>query len=808
MLEPCECPLRPEGGFARRAQALNTARASGPTIVVDAGGWAAGGLYDEYTEGPEADAQRTSTAAGAMAMMHYDAVAISDEELADGGALVRGILKENALPLVSANLRDRTSGALLAPAHRMVERGGVRTAIVGLTTHDLEGLKPEAAQAFIVDPPLEAARPAVADARRSGAAFVIVLSPLGEETSERLAREVEGIDLVVNAHRRSTASPHFRAGKAVVAQFDFQGRALGKAVLRPDGGVSVEDRIVLSPDIAQDPLVAAAIKKALDEIERDAAKRVLSVELFKMSQCPYAPAVETHVAELVHALGQRVEVRVTQLVHIDARGGLASLHGQGEVDEAKRQAAVFEFYPAEYFAYAAWRNKNPTDEDWLGACRRLGMSAARLRGCVLSGEAEELLKRHAYRVERLRVSGSPTLYFGGRRYEGGTSRNELFAAACASLPGGPKGVDACQGLPKCFADADCRKRGVVGECIDPGTEKAKCVEHEAIRVRMTLIEDSQAVHSSASRVVESLRVFFPGIVERKVDYRSAEGAALATKYKIERLPAYVLGKEALKEQKTDAVQEALVPTADAIVLSPYLSGAHQDITRPRSPGRADLFMAAHSTAAADLMSEYLDLAQRAEAPPTRLHSMVWRNSEGKLAAQGGLSELEAMARSTAVAVAWPEKLHEYLRSCLERVGSSYWQDALVEVGLDPQAVRRLAQSDRILALLDADAQALAEIASGGPVVLLAANQEVVPCTSRAELRHALSAVMAQAERAGDADQPMASRELEAVELLVRALDTAPESARPRIASGLRALSGQRLGDTPAEWRTWLEGRGE
>ena len=811
MLEPCLCPLRPEGGVARRATAVARARARGPVVLVDAGGWAAGGIYDEYTEGAGVDALRTAAAARAMAAMRYDAVALSDEELADGGAMARGLIARDALPLTSANLRRLDGTAPASKAYRIVEAGTWRVAIVGLTTHALDMLPASAAARVAVDPPLEAARRAVAAARaEKGIDAVVVLSPLGEEMSERIAREVDGIDLVVNAHRRTTSAPHFRARGTVVAQFDFQGRSLGRACLQRDarGSVSVTlaPPVKLGPEIPDDPEVKEIVDAAWRDIEADAASRVLVLELFKMARCPYTPPVEKTVAELARALGSRAEVRVTQLVHVDAAGKLTSFHGAGELEEARRQAAIFTFYPTKYFDYAAWREKYPAEEDWLRACRRLGMSAARLRGCILSGEADEILRRHARRVERLRVSGSPTLYFGGRKYEGDTSRAAVLRAACDMLPGGSAGLAVCKGLPRCFSDVECRRRGVVGECRDPGTPQARCVEHEALAVTLTVLEDSRAVHSAAGRVVESLRVFFPGLRERTVDYRSDEGSSLAAKYAIERLPAYIMDKRALKERKIDAVREALVPTKDALVLAPRLVGSHQDLTRPRREGRVDLFLASHSTVAAEALTEYLDLLEAEEAPPVRLRAAAWRNAEGKLAAQGGLAELESMMRAAAVVRRWPDRLVPYLRARLKRVGSSYWRDAATEAGIDPSTLRRAAEGDATVALLDADAQDLAELGAGGPVVVLVANQEVVPCASRAEIRHALAAARARADEASTPTPRPGEHDREAVALLVRALAAAPAPARARIAAGLRALSGEDFSIDVERWKMWLESR--
>jgi predicted DsbA family dithiol-disulfide isomerase len=812
MLTPCDCPFRPEGGLARRAAAVAKERAERPTVLVDAGGWAAGGMYDEYTEGAEVDSVRTEATARAMAAMGYDAVALSDEELALGSGAIRRWLKDPGLPLVSANLFDAESGERFAPSF-VILAPHRRVAVIGLSPAGLETLTPDVAGQYRITPPVESAREAVREAREAGADAVVVLSPLGEEMSERLAREVDGIDLIVNAGRRTSSARHFRARDSLVTQFDFQGRALvrthvdirsGSAQVRPG------DPVVLGPGVPDDPKVAVIVKGALAEIEAGGRRRVLSVELFKMSLCPFCPKVEGTLSEVARAIPERVSLRVTHIVRVDAKGGFDSLHGEAELDEARRQVAVFRFYPAKYWDYAAWRAKNPGEADWESACRRLGISVARVKGSVASGESDEILRRQAHRAGRLRVSGSPTLYLGGRRYEGGTGRLEILRAVCSVLPGGSEGVHVCKGLPACFSDVDCRKPGFVGECRKPGTKRAECVHYLAVKVEAVVVEDARAVHSPVERILDSLRVFFPGLEERRVDSSSPEGRELVERYGIDRLPAYLLDKAALKERKIDAIREVLTPAGDRLLVAPRLAGSHQDITRRRIPGRVDLFLAPHSTAAAEALEETLShmaaLAARGEAAQVIFRSAVRRDAEGRLAAPGGLAEIEAMLREIAVARQHPDRLSRYLRARLESTGSSYWRDPLLKVGLDPAEIRRIAESDRTRAALDVDAQELAELGAAGPVVLLVANQEVVPVGSRAELRHAL-----EAAGAGRKLVPLSTvydRVPPALPLLVRALEAVPEAARGRVARGLAALTGEDFGQDVERWKAYMRsGRG-
>ena len=389
---------------------------------------------------------------------------------------------------------------------------------------------------------------------------------------------------------------------------------------------------------------------------------------------------------------------------------------------------------------------------------------------------------------------------------------EILRAVCSMLPGGSKGVRVCRGLPACFSDADCRKPGFVGECRKPGTKRAECVRYPAVKVEAVVVEDARAVHSPVGRILDSLRVFFPGLDDRRVDSNSPEGRELVERYGIDRLPAYLLDRAALKERRIDAIREALTPAGDRLLVSPRLAGSHQDITRGRLPGRVDLFLAPHSTAAAEALEETLShvaaLAARGKAAQVLFRSAVRRDAEGRLAAQGGLAEIEAMLRELAVARHHPDRLPDYMRARLESTGSSYWRDPLLKAGLDPEEIRKIAEGDRTRAALDVDAQELSELGAGGPVVLLIANQELVPVGSRAELRHALEAAGRSAPAAGGSVLPGRVTRVNVVPILVRALAAAPEAARGRIARGLAALTGEDFGQDVRRWKNYVRsGRG-
>ena len=103
MLQPCDCQDNPGGGLAKRASLIAKLRDTNDIVLVDAGGFAGGGMYDSYTEGRRNDSLRTIATLRAMGYMKYDAVCIGDDDLQYGGLWLVKQAYYSKVPIISAN---------------------------------------------------------------------------------------------------------------------------------------------------------------------------------------------------------------------------------------------------------------------------------------------------------------------------------------------------------------------------------------------------------------------------------------------------------------------------------------------------------------------------------------------------------------------------------------------------------------------------------------------------------------------------------------------------------------------------------
>ncbi|MDQ8164352.1 MAG: 5'-nucleotidase C-terminal domain-containing protein [Gemmatimonadota bacterium] len=201
-------------GMARVATIVDSLRAAHPagTILVDAGDFMQGNALTFVASRP--GFAGTHPVIAAMNALKYDAVVLGNHEFNYGIATLDRTLAPAKFPVLAANARRTDGKKQWAPATH-ITRGGVRIAIVGVTTPwamvwDRDLLKDK----VVIDDIVTATRRSVADARRRGADVVVVVghSGMGAATDDSLpgippenamaavARDVPGIDLIVVGH--------------------------------------------------------------------------------------------------------------------------------------------------------------------------------------------------------------------------------------------------------------------------------------------------------------------------------------------------------------------------------------------------------------------------------------------------------------------------------------------------------------------------------------------------------------------------------------------------------------------------------
>ncbi|MDD4894963.1 MAG: metallophosphatase, partial [Candidatus Omnitrophica bacterium] len=228
MLYPCNCPIEPDGGIARRAALIKELRQKNPnTLVLDSGGFFSGGIQDEYSQNTALDMQRAKINLKAMELMGYDAAATGDDEFNFGREFLEQNIAKINFPILSCNISDAGNKPGLFRPYIIKEIAGKKIGIIGVTNplamQKSGGLK-------FTDPKI-AVKQAVSELKKNNTDIIILLSHLGESDDLNLIKEVEGIDILIVGHSRAKEELSTKINNIIIVRPAWQGRRLGELVI-------------------------------------------------------------------------------------------------------------------------------------------------------------------------------------------------------------------------------------------------------------------------------------------------------------------------------------------------------------------------------------------------------------------------------------------------------------------------------------------------------------------------------------------------------------------------------------------------
>lgn len=265
------------GGSARLASAIRAQRAAaeqdGRTVLLlDGGDQFQGSLFFTRYAGM-----------AELAVQHAvgtDAMAVGNHEFDRGPAVLAAYAAAARFPLVLSNI-DASAEPALAGRLRgsaLLERGGLRIGLVGLTTLETRtGSSPGPNVAFAA--PRPALARAVAELRGQGAQLIVLLSHMGVGFDRAL--DLPGPAVIIGGHSHTLLSDHepgalgpyaaAGAGGALVVQAGAYGRYLGRLDLdlAADGAVLAHggDCVHVGLDTPEDPEVAAIVARFAAPLE-------------------------------------------------------------------------------------------------------------------------------------------------------------------------------------------------------------------------------------------------------------------------------------------------------------------------------------------------------------------------------------------------------------------------------------------------------------------------------------------------------------------------------------------------------------
>ncbi len=262
------------GGSARLVTAIADARArSNNAILVDGGDQFQGTLFYTYYKG--------KLAAEMMNKLGYDAMTVGNHEFDDGPEVLRGFMDAVNFPVLMSNA-DVSREPLLAeklPKSVVIERGGEKLGLIGLTPEDTHELASPGPNISFSDP-VAAVQGEVDKLTAMGVNKIIVLSHSGYTVDQRVAAATTGVDVIVGGHSNTllsntsdrAAGPYpTMVGDTAIVQAYAYGKFLGELnVTFNDAGEIVEAKgepLVIDGSVTEDGDTVARIKEAAAPLE-------------------------------------------------------------------------------------------------------------------------------------------------------------------------------------------------------------------------------------------------------------------------------------------------------------------------------------------------------------------------------------------------------------------------------------------------------------------------------------------------------------------------------------------------------------
>ena len=271
-------------GMARLYTYIQQVRDENPnTILIDAGDDIQGTIMtdDIYNKTPD----QPHPVIAAMNFMGYDAMTLGNHEFNWGISTMRKILGQADFPVLAANVKDAGAKPVTGAGWTIVEKGGVKVAVIGVVTPDVPIW--DGGKEGVEDCAYSAANTAVkaAIAEIGGQADVIVVSAHmgmyaefdeenGSDSAQKILDDNPEVDVLQVAHNHvvvkdqqgSTVIGGARNGGRDIVRFDL---TLDSAKNVTASSVEVVDMNGVTPseEIRSIPLVKEAHQKTIDFIQ-------------------------------------------------------------------------------------------------------------------------------------------------------------------------------------------------------------------------------------------------------------------------------------------------------------------------------------------------------------------------------------------------------------------------------------------------------------------------------------------------------------------------------------------------------------
>lgn len=271
MMDPSISETSMVGGAANIKTVLDDEKAKNPegTLTLNAGDLAEGSMIAYITKG--------KVVADAFREMKMDATTLGNHDFAWGQGELKNMLEGLDTPVVAANVVNESDGKVMdgAKPYIIKDLKGIKIAVIGLDTPEIEQfIEKSKLKGLRFNAAAETVRKCLPEVKKDGADLVMVLSHLGAAEDEKLAAEVEGIDVIVGGHSHTILEHGREVGDTIMVQAGALGKYVGKLDLEIDPHTKrITDHYaelipVLSDEIKPDPQVEKILAPYIANAEK------------------------------------------------------------------------------------------------------------------------------------------------------------------------------------------------------------------------------------------------------------------------------------------------------------------------------------------------------------------------------------------------------------------------------------------------------------------------------------------------------------------------------------------------------------
>lgn len=247
------------GGFAYLATAIKEVRdekGSDKVLLVDGG--------DTFSDDQLGNITKGEAMIRLMNAVNYDLMALGNHDFDYGLERTRELQQMANFPKRAANITDENTGQpIFGEPYIIKEKNGIKVAILALGYRNTPKTgNPDNVKGLRFSVGQEIAEKYVPELRQK-ADIVVVLSHEGTAVDVKMAREVQGIDLIIGAHSHDILDPRKKIGQTFVVQAMSDAAVLGETELIVENGklVDVKDNYhwLWNDQLQPDPEVQALV---------------------------------------------------------------------------------------------------------------------------------------------------------------------------------------------------------------------------------------------------------------------------------------------------------------------------------------------------------------------------------------------------------------------------------------------------------------------------------------------------------------------------------------------------------------------